>query len=907
MKKWISILLILGCSAWLKPAEVYLVIGSDTAIWDGMNTGRHDDFYRTDTFTNPTANIYEVMSPEFRAGKTDSYGQELKLTWWMMAGNVFRYATNVNVPVPNIMTLYLMKTYHGEDIARTGDELTLHYHTFAWTDATGNGIYYWNEAPDFSWCREDFDVTLSQFLLEEQTFPVSFRSGWHYMGNIWQNYLSHSILPFSLHNDYPVHGLGNGEPLTNIYDWSQASHEFVPFKVDMNDYQKAGDGPGWNVRSAHFYSVLAKGLMDTVFAAAAAGTDQVACFWGHLPETDFTQNLVRIDSVAHLAATRYPGVNFRYCTAVEAMQRWLGTDDTQAPTLNFSTVDEGGMQRFSVSSDEEIFQDQPFVTVKDKYELTHVLSMTATGSGQWISDTSMAPDSWAKAAVAVCDTVGNQSLAELKAWPDIIYIDDGSSDFQTLHGSAAQRANDGWLRAYSEYSVTPGDSAVFSCSFTPEQQRMYRIEMVVGAKTGPDITLQARLDEAGGSVPLELAGQNPEPGKWNTLCITELPAGSPVTLHLSAALSSQASGAESISPDVVKISPFVREREISFSDTRLDLGFQTMADTLNYTITVRNGGYEELTVNSISSEKVELLNQTEFPLHVAPLSEMPLTVRIVFPSAGSLDDTLLINSDDPLHPIFRLPLNAVVKEWVNVVDNSDDNYSETGTWSTSVTQAWGNSSRFAYLKQNPPATAKYSFIVPDPGFYDAYFIVPKTVNSASAAGYEIRLNNVIMDTVIMNQNTGSGEWIRLTRLYAPAEGHIDVRVMDLNRVDDPAGTVLRGDAVKLEKLTTVSGIDDGNKPLEAAEFTLHSLYPNPFNNTVNFPLSLGRAAFCSIRIFDITGRCVSTPLDAVLPAGEHVLAWTAQNESGMALPSGLYFSVVRMNDKVFRQKMTLLK
>jgi len=60
------------------------------------------------------------MDPAFLEQLVDSYGQPLKMTWWMMAGNIFRYATNRNVPVPNIMTMYLMKKYHGDNVQING-------------------------------------------------------------------------------------------------------------------------------------------------------------------------------------------------------------------------------------------------------------------------------------------------------------------------------------------------------------------------------------------------------------------------------------------------------------------------------------------------------------------------------------------------------------------------------------------------------------------------------------------------------------------------------------------------------------------------------------------------------------------------------------------------------------------
>ena len=199
--------------------KVYLVIGSDTAIWDGMNTSQYHCYYDQSLYTDPVNNASIVMNPSFRQNMIDSYGQPIKLTWWMMAGNIFRYATNSNIPVQNTMTLYLMKKYHDKNIILNGDELSLHYHTFHWSDYDMDGKFYWNQSKTFLECLEDFKFTLAQFLLEEELFPVSFRSGWHYMDNDWQNYLDQYILPYSMHNDFPAKRLEDTEPIDNIFDW----------------------------------------------------------------------------------------------------------------------------------------------------------------------------------------------------------------------------------------------------------------------------------------------------------------------------------------------------------------------------------------------------------------------------------------------------------------------------------------------------------------------------------------------------------------------------------------------------------------------------------------------------------------------------------------------------------------
>ncbi len=55
-----------------------------------------------------------------------------------------------------------------------------------------------------------------------------------------------------------------------------------------------------------------------------------------------------------------PDVKFRYCTAIEAMQRWLKTSDTTKPDLKLSEQVNGNEVRFLIQTDEPIFQKQPF-------------------------------------------------------------------------------------------------------------------------------------------------------------------------------------------------------------------------------------------------------------------------------------------------------------------------------------------------------------------------------------------------------------------------------------------------------------------------------------------------------------------------------------------------------------------
>jgi len=427
------------------PGKVYLVVGSDTAVWNvagGVDVSQYHGHFLPDLYIFPQENGYKVMDPAFRNGLLDSYGQPIKLTWWMLVGSVYGLADNTDVPMPNLMPLYLMQKYHGDAMQQFGDEVSLHYHTFFWSDYDGDGKYYWNQARTFHECRADFDLALAQSLLEGNVFPVSFRSGWHYMDNEWQAYLN-LLLPFSLHNDSPNVHTDTLEPYDNVYDWSKATLNFIPFHPSTTNYQFAGDGIGWNVRSVKMPS-MTQAMMNQMFAQAAAGTDQVACLWAHLPEIDFLTNTIRIDSLAHAAAGSYPTVQFRYCTAVEAMQRWLGTTDQTPPQLDVAEDVQGETVTLSINTSEAIFQPQPFVAIKDLCEQYQILQCSPVGVNSW-QVTLPVPHSYvAKIGVAVTDLAGNLTTRIIRYLPDDIYLDNLDPQYAEPSGTWTATTNAAW-------------------------------------------------------------------------------------------------------------------------------------------------------------------------------------------------------------------------------------------------------------------------------------------------------------------------------------------------------------------------------------------------------------------------------------------------------------------------------
>lgn len=430
-----------------EPGTVYLVVGSDTAIWNYGTTvdvyTRHPH-YSQQPFTDPSSPVFQIMKPAWRDQFKDSFGQPIKFTWWLMGGNIYRDADNVNVPIANTMVPYLMKKYHGDAIRQFGDELSLHYHTFLWSDYTGEGTYYWNQSETFNECREDFDYTLAQYLLECGIFPVSFRSGWHFMDNDWQSYLN-ELIPYCMHDNWPAWQPWHlFEPINNVQDWSHAPSVFIPYHPSTNDYQIPGDGSGWNLRSIKMQS-MAQSDMNAIFSRASNGVDEVACIWSHLPES-FAANVARIDHMAHAAGTNYPGVQFRYCTAIEGMQRWLRMTNLVPPNLDVQESSSGSTVTLTIQSSTPLFQPKPFVAMRDAFQhWSNITSLCEVqGSNTWTITLPCPRYQLAKVGIAATDIAGNLTTRIIRYLPDDLYLDNLDPEYSESGGPWQTFGSSAW-------------------------------------------------------------------------------------------------------------------------------------------------------------------------------------------------------------------------------------------------------------------------------------------------------------------------------------------------------------------------------------------------------------------------------------------------------------------------------
>ncbi|MBN1893758.1 T9SS type A sorting domain-containing protein [bacterium] len=91
------------------------------------------------------------------------------------------------------------------------------------------------------------------------------------------------------------------------------------------------------------------------------------------------------------------------------------------------------------------------------------------------------------------------------------------------------------------------------------------------------------------------------------------------------------------------------------------------------------------------------------------------------------------------------------------------------------------------------------------------------------------------------------------------------------------------------------------------DFFLHPGYPNPFNSGVKVVFDLPAGQRVRIAVYNIAGQQVRGLVDENLKAGRHVATWNGTDDSGKAVPSGLFFIRMETGGRSFVRKIVMAR
>ncbi|HOY84028.1 MAG TPA: Ser-Thr-rich GPI-anchored membrane family protein [Candidatus Syntrophosphaera sp.] len=106
---------------------------------------------------------------------------------------------------------------------------------------------------------------------------------------------------------------------------------------------------------------------------------------------------------------------------------------------------------------------------------------------------------------------------------------------------------------------------------------------------------------------------------------------------------------------------------------------------------------------------------------------------------------------------------------------------------------------------------------------------------------------------------------------------------------------------------SISGVPNDDPTQVPARTHIVANYPNPFNPNTTIRYYLKQTNMIKIRIYDVKGRAVRCLYDGHQLSGYHSIGWDGLDESGHAMPSGVYWALLQDGKDSHVYRITMMK
>jgi PKD repeat protein len=327
-------------------ATVYVVLGCDLEPDQDHTQSAQRPTFTVDTIRPGSSSVVgQIMDSDFRNALKDSFDNMLKMSWFVemdpyMAAGIWPQQENVSGFGALLET---MRKYWSLQIGTYGDELAYHHHFLyynGWWRAFYPGI---DSLPDTYTFHDDY---LDRMILDHNFYPSAFRAGWRWLNENVSRWLN-KWLPYDF----------SGQNSTNAC---------FPYHPQGFNFWRIADAT--NATEAFIYA--AQGLPTILFGS---GHNEL----GDLPSSiEYTHEIL-------IRLSEEFDVQFRYCTAREAVQRYLMdmgyATDVTSPVL--SVIRNG--DNYALTSNETLWMNHPRVTAKYTDDAYEKIVATPVGTDRW--------------------------------------------------------------------------------------------------------------------------------------------------------------------------------------------------------------------------------------------------------------------------------------------------------------------------------------------------------------------------------------------------------------------------------------------------------------------------------------------------------------------------------------------
>ncbi len=164
----------------------------------------------------------------------------------------------------------------------------------------------------------------------------------------------------------------------------------------------------------------------------------------------------------------------------------------------------------------------------------------------------------------------------------------------------------------------------------------------------------------------------------------------------------------------------------------------------------------------------------------------------------------------------------------------------------------------------------------------------------------------IGDTIVTSLDTYT-DCIGFHRHIGADYEYYDWFAPDVGLVQRDVVTIVGPQRYRLYDIQHVAvGIDEAEQNLPH-HFMLNQNYPNPFNPSTRIQYAIPASGEVSVIVYDVHGNQISELHKGFQEAGNYTIEWSGINDTGMMIPSGLYFCQLKQAGFAQTIRMVYLK
>ena len=164
------------------------------------------------------------------------------------------------------------------------------------------------------------------------------------------------------------------------------------------------------------------------------------------------------------------------------------------------------------------------------------------------------------------------------------------------------------------------------------------------------------------------------------------------------------------------------------------------------------------------------------------------------------------------------------------------------------------------------------------------------------------------NTALLQQDFTVNKSARYVRIQMDRVSHLALAEMQVFGCVDNTGNILGCMDLNAHNYDGTATIDDGSCALAIEtqtfpnQYSIMSIYPNPFNPTTTISFSIPEFGLVTITAYDLTGRKLATIINTNLNPGNYSIDWNASY-----YPSGVYLMNMESSNFKQVQKVVLVK